>query len=139
MNIGVFFATLLAVAPAEPAMQVVDTASPSPVFEQTMQVAAPQLAALPPESEPSAAPPPAETKPPATPRRTTTKSVKPAAKAATTSTGHKPAQTPRKSPAAAKRPAGAKTPVATTCPAGHVKSPSTGRCVPRIATPKQPT
>jgi len=136
MYLGAFFATLLAFAPNDtpPPAQVL-TAPPA-VVERTAPANDPmQLAAAPTETDSTTTPAPA---PAAKPKTTTTrpasaKGTPPAAKPKTT-TQRKAPPTQRKTPVVAKPGGSAKTPVAGSCPAGSVKSSSTGRCVPRATT-----
>ncbi len=132
MNLGAFFATLLAIGPAEPAAPPPQVAVQPPAIERSAPAVNPiQLAAVPPESDPEAAPP--------APPVVTPKAPRPAAKGTTGAT--KPSKTtaarkPAHKPQATTKPRSGK-PVATSCPAGSAKNPTTGRCAPRTtATPR---
>jgi hypothetical protein len=138
MNLGAFFAAMLALGPSEPTFNAeLPVNQPRAVAHTTLVAAPVQLAALPPDSETTTTPPAAPPAPPKVkPPQTTVKKGTPATKPGTATAQRKPTA-PRKATAGAKPNGGAKTTAAATCPAGSVKSPSTGRCTPRIksATP----
>lgn len=139
MNLGAFFAALLALGPSDPVSNAELPVNPPHAVARTTLVAQPQpvqLAALPTDSDSATTPPAAPPTPPKVkpPQTATKKGSPPGTKPGTATAQRKPP--PRKTQAAAK-PAGKPTTTAAACPAGQVKSPSTGRCTARIksATP----
>jgi hypothetical protein len=136
MNLGAFFAAMLALGSSEPIFSAERPGNQPQNVAQTALVAPPvQLAALPPDSDPATTPPaPPPPTPKAKPARTATKQGQSTAtKPGSTTAPRKPAP-PRKTTTAAKPSSNGngKTKSAAACPTGTVKSPSTGRCTPRV-------